>query len=139
MKRFILLCFAMSVYANTDAKPSLEDKTVLIREYQEMFKKISQKRVGLEEGQIVKVKSPFVKTSKKKGTKSASKTKKEQVLVLDAILGNMVMINGTWYKLHQNVGSLKIVSISGDTVYLRGNGIKQKLTIRKKNANITIK
>jgi hypothetical protein len=49
------------------------------------------------------------------------------------------MINGSWYKLYQNIGDLKIVSIVGDSVYLKGNGMKQKLTIRKKNANITIK
>jgi len=127
------------LFASADAKSSIDDKTYLIKEYQEMFKKISQKRVGLSESEIEKVNQPFIKTVKKKGIKSANKTKKSLSLTLDAILGNKVMINGSWYSLYQNVGDLKIVSILGDTVYLKGNGTRQKLTIRKKNANITIK
>jgi hypothetical protein len=140
MKKIVLSLFlATYMLANVDTDKSMEDKTYLIKEYQEMFMKISQKRVGLDESEIVKVKPPFIKIVKKNGTKSAVKNKKEQVLVLEAILGNRVMINGTWYKLYQNIGDYKIVSIIGDSVYLKGNGTKQKLTIRKKNANITIK
>jgi len=117
-----------------------DDKTYLIKEYQDMFYKISQKRVGLKDEQIVTVKTPFVTVVKKKGTKGASQVKKTQTtLVLDAILGNRVMINGNWYKLYQNIGDYKIISIVGDSVYIRGNDTKQKLTIRKKNANIKIK
>ena len=140
MKKILIgLSLATYLIANVDKNSSIEDKSYLIKEYQEMFQKISQKRVGLDDSEITKVKPPFIKIVKKSGTKSAEKKKKEQVLVLEAILGNRVMINGNWYKLYQNIGDLKIVSIRGDDVFLRGNGIKVKLTIRKKNANITIK
>jgi len=133
-KIFMIIIATLSLYA------SIDDKEKLIKEYQEMFQKISQKRVGLSEDQIVKVKPPFVKVVKKSGTKSAVSTKqKASPLVLEAILGNRVLISGKWYKLYQKVGGLQIVSISGDNVYLKGQGTKQKLTIRKKNANITIK
>jgi len=133
-KIFLMITVALSLYATVD------DKERLIKEYQEMFQKISQKRVGLSDDQIVKVTPPFVKVLKKTGTKSAVQNKQKAApLVLEAILGNRVLINGKWYKLYQKVGSLQIVSISGDNVYLKGQGTKQKLTIRKKNANITIK
>jgi hypothetical protein len=125
--------------ANVDGNSSIEDKAYLIKEYQDMFQKISQKRVGLDDSEITKVKPPFIKIVKKAGTKSAEKSKGVQTLILEAILGNRVMINGSWYKLYQNIGDLKIVSIVRDSVFLKGNGTKQKLTIRNKNANITIK
>jgi len=140
MKKFILIYFTvLSLFANTDAKDTPKDKSYLIKEYQEMFQKISQKRIGLSDSEIVKVKPPFIKVVKKKGIKSANKVQKIEPLVLEAILGNRVMINGKWYKLYQSVGSLKIISILEDSVYLKGLGTKQKLTIRTKNANITIK
>ena len=140
MKKLILFYFTvLSLFANTDAKESLKDKNYLIKEYQEMFQKISQKRVGLSDSEIAQVKTPFIKMAKKKGIKSANKVQKKETLVLEAILGNRVMINGKWYKLYQNVGNLKIISISENSVYLKGFGTKQKLTIRTKNENITIK
>jgi hypothetical protein len=140
MKKIILSLFlATYMMANVDTDSSAEDKSYLIKEYQDMFQKISQKRVGLDEGEIIKVKPPFVKVVKKNGTKSAEKIKKEKPLVLEAILGKQVLINGHWYKLYSHIGDYKIVSIINDSVYLKGNGTKLKLTIRKKNANIIIK
>jgi len=137
MKKIFIMCFLATVlFANAD-------KSYLIKEYQEMFQKISQKRLGLDERAIAQVQPPFVKVVKKKkqGNKNSKGIKKsaKKILVLDAILGNKVMINGKWYKLYQKVGDLKIVAIRGDDVFLRGNGRKEKLTIRTKNANITIK
>ena len=143
MKKTVMgLVVAGVLFANTDTpNQSLDEKANLIKEYQEMFQRISQKRVGLDDIEIAKVKPPFLKiVKKKKGTDSATKSTKATVnLVLEAILGKKVMINGSWYSLYQKVSGMKIVSIKGDTVWLQGATSKQKLTIRKKNANITIK
>ena len=142
MKKILLYSLSATLLmANSPQSENIDDKQSLIREYQEMFQKISQKRVGLQDSQIAKVKPPFLKiVKKKKGTKSASRDANKKVqLVLEAILGNRVMINGNWYSLHQSVGSYKIVSIKDDTVCLKGDTTKLKLKIRKKNANIIIK
>jgi len=137
MKKILLsLILIASLKANVDINASIENKASLIKEYQEMFQKISQKRVGLDDSELSLVKPPFVKMVKKGGAKSA---KKKQVFFLEAIFGDRVMINGKWYKLYQNIDNYKIVSIKGDSVFLKGNEIKLKLTLRKKNANITIK
>jgi hypothetical protein len=122
--------------ANIVPKGSVEDKTYLIKKYQDMFQKISQKRVGLDESEISLVKTPFIKLMKKGEVKGA---KKKRVFLLEAIFGNKVMINGSWYSLYQSIDNYKIVSISGDSVFLKGKEIKIKLTLRKRNANITIK
>ncbi len=137
----VFLCAGV-LWANTDMpEQTLDKKAELIREYQEMFQKISQKRVGLDDIEIAKVKPPFLKiVKKKKGQKGVTKGKKAAVnLVLEAIFGKKVMINGSWYSLYQKVAGMKIVSIKGDSVWLQGETTKQKLTIRKKNANIIIK
>jgi len=143
MKKILLPCMIALVYTNLFAKASLDDKAYLIKEYKEMFKKISQKRIGLDESQISQVSPPFVMIVKKSKESAKAKNKgntpKAVALHLEAILGKSVMINGKWYKLYQNIGNFKIISVTADSVYLKGEGVKQKLTIRKKNANITIK
>ena len=140
MKRVVISSIMIGgvLFANN---PTTIDKEQLVKEYQEMFKKISQKRVGLDESKIVQVHSPFVKIVKnKKGTKSANTTKKVQnVLTLDAILGKSAMINGKWYKLYQKVGDMKIVAIRANEILLRNSSETKKLKIRTKNENIKIK
>ena len=105
----------------------------LIKEYKEMFEKISQQRVGLDESEIERVKSPFVKTGKVKEEKKADK------LQLEAIFGQKVLINGKWYKLYSKVGKAKIVAIRNDTVILKDDETIKKLKLRTKNDFISIK
>ena len=147
MKRviFSILCVG-SLFATSDevAKSLIDEPNSLVKEYQEMFKKISEKRDGLSPENVVKVKSPFIKiVKKKKGTKSASKEKQPEkvVLILDAIVGKKAMINGVWYKLNQKIAdaNMKLVAIKDGSVLLQDAQKTHKLTIRKENANIIIK
>jgi len=115
----------------------------LIGEYQEMFEKIGEQRVGLAKSDIEKVKPPFLKIVKKKkveeGAVSEKKVKTLPPLILEAILGKSARINGAWYKLHQKIRDAKIVSITDSTVLIKSITYKKKLTLRNSNANISIK
>ena len=147
MKKLILISaiFTLSLSANVDQNKTenISSKANLVKDYQEMFEKISQKRVGLEENEIVKVKQPFLTIKKKKtsSSKSGTKiaTKKTNSLILEAIFNKRAMISGKWYSLYQSVGDKKIVSISDNHVWLKTVSGREKLTIRTNNANISIK
>ena len=147
MKKIILIStlLTLCLSANTEKseQESISVKANLVKEYQEMFEKISQKRVGLDESEIVKVKEPFLTLKKKKTAQNKSGTKiankKENSLILEAIFNKKAMINGKWYSLYQSIGDKKIVSISGNYVWLKTVSGREKLTIRTKNANISIK
>ncbi len=110
----------------------------LVKEYKEMFEKISQKRVGLDEKEIEKVKSPFVITTPK-GQKSNLKIIQKVNYTLEAIVNDKVLINGKWYQLYSNIGDGKIISIKNGIVLIKGNNYLKRLTIRKKNEYIFIK
>ncbi len=147
MKKLILIStlLNLSLFANVDQNSSenISNKANLIKEYQEMFEKISQKRVGLDEKEIAKVVEPFLIIKKKKTDKNKSgtkiATKKTNSLILEAIFNKRAMISGKWYSLYQSIGDKKIVSIAGNHVWLKTVSGREKLTIRKKNANISIK
>ncbi len=110
----------------------------LIKEYKEMFEKISQKRVGLDEKEIEKVKSPFVITTLK-GQKNKLKIIQKVNYTLEAIVNDKVLINGKWYQLYSKIGDGRIISINNGIVLIKGNNYLKRLTIRKKNDYIFIK
>lgn len=153
MKKLLLILF-ISVYGFSNIVNNQVDtnstileessiKSSLVAEYQEMFEKIGQQRVGLEKSEIEKVRPPFLKIVKKKKedeNKLPEKiVKKLPPLILEAILGSSARINGIWYNLNQKIRDAKIVSISGSTVVIRSVTYKKKLTLRSGNANISIK
>ncbi len=145
MKRliFISTIFTICLSANTlnSSDKNISVKYNLIKEYQDMFEQISKKRVGLDESEIVKVKEPFLTIKEGKKDQSGTKFAKKQTnsLILEAIFNKKAMINGKWYSLYQSIGDKKIVSISDNYVWLKTVSGREKLTIRTKNANISIK
>ena len=147
MKKVILISiiFSFSLSANEEQSKIINilNRESLIKEYQEMFKQISKKRVGLDESEIVKVEEPFLTLENKKSNKNKSGTKiaikKDNSLTLEAIFNKKAKINGKWYSLYQSVGDKKIISVSDNYVWLKTAAGKEKLTIRKKNENISIK
>ncbi len=144
MKKLILLLsiFYINIYANMEQK-QIVNKNFLIKEYQEMFQKIAQKRIGIDEDSIMSVKPPFVTVLKKKKKKDILKNDKKvfskPTLVLEAIFNNKVMISGKWYKLYQKIGENRIVAIRNDYVIIKSPTKKLKLSLRTKNENIKIK
>ena len=137
---FIISILSIWLYANPNQEQNpLSSKEELIKEYREMFEKISKKRVGLDEDEIEKVQQPFL-TIKKKSKKTSTKNIANQnTITLNAIFNKKAMINGKWYSLYQKINGKKIIKITDSTVWLKDTTGIEKLTIRIKNANISIK
>lgn len=128
MKRGILLFISLvgSMFAQPDTS-----------RYDERFNMLSQKRVGLSDQQIISLHNPF-SPAKNEVVKNISPDEligKE----LTAIIGDRVRINNEWYTLGDNIGSFKILSLSGDGVLLENESGKLELKLNKGNKNVTIK
>jgi len=137
-KLMIFPMLALSLLANTDNS----DKEALIAEYKDMFQKISKKRIGIDESKIDNLNSPFIKVKKEEIAKvetNSSKSGFVSPFELQAIFGKKVKISGSWYKLHDEVNGLKIVSIRGNSVWLKNSEYRKKLTMGSKNEKISIK
>ena len=136
MKRLIIVpLLASYMFASSDTR-----QAALINEYKNMFEKIGEKRIGVDERDIDALKSPFVKVKKKNISSDAPIEKGgEQSFVLQALLNKSAKINGKWYRLHEKVHGMKIVSIRSSHVWLRNEEFRKKLILGTKNENISIK
>ena len=121
-------------------------RIALIKDYQMMFNRIGEQRVGAEVSKIEATRSPFVRLKpkeeskvivKKDGTKIAVKAKTE--FALQAIVNNRAKISGKWYKVGDKINEYTLATVQSGSVFLQNNEYKKRLTLRKKNENITIK
>jgi len=102
------------------------------KEYDKIFERISQTRIGIDAKAIDKIKNPFVVIYKK--SKDGNKTKKPKIIYkLDAIFDTKAMINGKWYKKHAKIGIYRLVKIKKKSVLLRSQNTSKELFIRKDN------
>ncbi len=145
MKKLLLLVGISSILCLSAKEIEVtDDRVALVQGYKNMFNSIGQKRVGASNTVIESVQPPFVdlnpekKVEKKKIVKTGIKVAKTSIYELQAIVNNRVKISGKWYKLDDKVNSLTVVAIDNDSVFLQNNDDKKRLTLRKKNANITI-
>ena len=137
MKKYMILpLLTTAIYANTASRSDS-----LVAEYKNMFQKIGEKRVGVDEQRINALKAPFVKVAKKKVvSKNGKPVKKiDAGFILQAILNQSAKISGKWYQLNGEVNGMKIVSVKGSTVWLKSDEYKKKLTLGSKNEKISIK
>jgi len=147
MKKVWLLSLAsVWTFLNAAETGDKNMKVALIKDYQMMFRKIGEQRIGAAIQKIEAVKAPFVRLNpeekkkvivKKDGTKIAVKVKAE--FDLQAVMNSRAKISGKWYKVGQKVGEYTLASIRSDSVFLQNNEFKKRLTLRKENENITIK
>jgi len=120
-----------------------DDKLALIKEYKEMFDRISRERKGVDDQEIDRLAEPFVKP--KKVAKKAEPTKKGEAkpkpptYQLQAIFNKRAKISGVWYKVGDEIHGMKLVSIKGNVVWLKNSSFRKRLTLRKENAKISIK
>lgn len=139
MKKLIIIpVLALNMLANGT---HIQDKEALIAEYKKMFQKISQKRIGIEESKIDRLKAPFVEVKKeiKKIDPKSGKSTYEEPFDLQAVFGNKVKMNGHWYKLGDSVNGMKIISVNDNFVWLRNKKFRKKIFIGSKNEKISIK
>ncbi len=134
MKKYLVLpIMATALFANNSDS--------LIAEYKNMFAKIGEKRVGVDERNIDALKAPFVTVKKKEVTKKNGKkvVKIDEGFVLQAILNKSAKISGKWYKMHADVHGMKIISVRDNYVWLKNDEFRKKLTLGVKNEKISIK
>jgi len=101
------------------------------KEYDNIFEKISETRVGIKNKEIEKIKNPFIIVYKQ--NMDSNKTKKKIVYVLDAIFNNKAMINGKWHKRYSKIGTYKLVKIKKSSILLKNADKTKELFIRNKN------
>ena len=136
MKKYLLISvLASAVFANAS---SHHDE--LVSEYKDMFEKIGEKRVGVDERNIDALKAPFVTVEKKKvASEGAKEEKTDAGFVLQAILNKSAKISGKWYKLYGDVHGMKMISVRDNYVWLKNDEFRKKLILGSKNEKISIK
>ncbi|GEM_PF-2431417 len=147
MKKVWLLPLAgMWMFLNAAETGNESMKVALIKDYQMMFKRIGEQRIGAAVKKIEAVRPPFVRLKpeekekvivKKDGTKIAVKAKAQ--FDLQAIMNNRAKISGKWYKVGDKVDEYTLATVQTGSVFLQNNEFKKRLTLRKENENITIK
>ncbi len=137
MKKLVLL----PVMAGTLFASNASHREALVSEFKNMFERIGEKRIGVDEEKINSLHAPFVTVAKKSNPKPTQGTtkKSEPSFVLQAILDKSAKISGKWYQLHGKVNGMKIISIRDNYVWLKNDEFRKKLTLGSKNEKISIK
>lgn len=126
---FAFLLFSTTIlYSATNLKLGNDTKN-----YDSIFEKIGEIRIGVDEKDIKKIKNPFIVIKKnvdKNGTK-----KRRKIYRLNAIFNSKAMINGKWYKKYSKVGIYKLIKVKTNSVLLRSANTSKELFIRKNNGS----
>jgi hypothetical protein len=106
-------------------------------EYDSLFLEISDKRLGVSNAAIEKVKNPFVmtKTVLTENGETVEASKAEITYKLFAIFGNKAKINGKWYRLGDKIDYYKLSKITSKSVLMIGTNNKKELFIRNNDEN----
>jgi len=137
MKKLLILpILTTAVFASVDSH--LEN---IVSEYKNMFEKIGEKRIGVDNQKIDSLKAPFAVVKKKEvpAKKGEAVEKIDQGFELQAILNKSAKISGKWYALHAEVNGMKIIAVRDSYVWLKNDEFRKKLTLGIKNEKISIK
>ena len=107
-----------------------------VKEYDKIFDRIAERRVGADVNMIDKLDNPFIHvgTDPTEGNTSIQTT----VFNLEATFNQKAKINGNWYKKNDPIGSYKLVKITRNSVTLQNEIEKKELEIRTKDENVKI-
>lgn len=110
-----------------------------VKEYDQIFSKIANKRVGADVKSINDISNPFVIQSSEQSSNDLNIPVQEPEYSLEAIVDRKVKINGKWYWLNETIESFKITKITQKSVII-ANEIEQKELFIKTNdrSNIEI-
>lgn len=128
MKKILILAvFVAGVYAAPDMSA-----------YEDKFNALSQKRVGLDDKDILSLKNPFpieeLKSTISEEIKDTDLVGKE----LDAIIADRVRINKDWYKIGDNIGAFEIKEIKDKSVIIENEKKSLELKLKQGNKNVKI-
>ncbi len=133
--------FSFVLIGNLCANSSNQD--TIVSKYTNMFEKIGKKRVGIEESKINSLTPPFVtivrKVKSEEGIPIKNEPKMDSSPILKAIFNEQVKIGEQWYKLHDKVDEMEIVTIKDNYILLKNEKSTKKLKLGRENENMTIK
>ncbi len=110
-----------------------------VKEYDRIFEKIAEKRVGVDGLTIDKLSNPFIVSTNELDISDANTSSGESAYVLEATINQKAKINGTWYNIHDTINTWKITKISRNSVILQNETEKKEIFIRTKDeSNIKI-
>lgn len=117
----VLMCFSKSEITPLDDTKG----------YDQVFNKIAEVRIGVENTSIDKLSNPFSFTFSSESNQA--KGDEELAYVLKAVVLKRAKINNLWYSVNDKIAGYTITNISNDCVILK-NGTEEKLLyIRNKN------
>jgi len=129
MRIFVFLFFLSTfLYSTTNLRLGNDTK-----EYDNIFKKIGEIRVGIDTKDINKIKNPFIIINKNIDNNETKKQRK--IYKLNAIFNHKAMINGKWYKKYSKIGVYKLIKVKTSSVLLRSADKTKELFIRKNNGS----
>ncbi|MBN1840306.1 MAG: hypothetical protein JW802_09735 [Campylobacterales bacterium] len=110
-----------------------------LKEYDKLFEKIAERRLGADVIMINELKNPFIVIMETSQDGDVNQTNVEPLYTLEATLNQKAKINGVWYKKNDSIGFFKVTNISHDRVILQNEIEKKELVIRTKDeSNIKI-
>lgn len=127
------LCFTL-----LNAKESLSLGSE-VKEYDKIFERIAERRVGADIIMIDKLENPFISVNTDQNSSDGNETVQTTVFILEATFDQKAKINGNWYKKNDLVGSFKLIRITYNSVTLQNEIEKKELEIRTKDeSNVKI-
>lgn len=110
-----------------------------VKEYDQIFSKIANKRVGVDVKNINEISNPFVVQSSEQNSSDVNIPVQEPEYSLEAIVDRKVKINGKWYWINETIESFKITKITQKSVILTNEIEQKELFIKTKDrSNIEI-
>lgn len=110
-----------------------------VKEYDRIFEKIAEKRVGVDGLTIDKLSNPFIISTNELDISDANTSTGESTYLLEATINQKAKINGTWYNIQDTINTWKITKISRNSVILQNETEKKEIFIRTKDeSNIKI-
>lgn len=104
-----------------------------VKEYDRIFEKIAEKRVGVEVLKIEKLDNPFIVTGYSSNESESNDSNVQPVYLLEATFNQKAKINGSWYMLKDQINTWKLVKINRNSVILQNETEKQEIFIRTKD------
>lgn len=110
-----------------------------VKEYDQIFSKIANKRVGVDVKNINEISNPFVVQSSEQNSSDVNIPVQEPEYSLEAIVDRKVKINGKWYWINETIESFKITKITPKSVILTNEIEQKELFIKTKDrSNVEI-
>ncbi|AHJ12753.1 hypothetical protein [Sulfurospirillum multivorans] len=135
LKTVIGLCFYLTII---NAKESLSLGSE-VKEYDKIFERIAERRVGADVMMIDKLENPFISITADQQNSDGNETAQPIVYTLEATFDQKAKISGTWYKRNETIGSYKLAKITHNSVILQNEIEKKELVIRTKDeSNVKI-